>query len=58
LQYQDKNKSWRPFETSDSFGVKLDCYNTVKFKPVKTSGLRIKAKLQKDNTAGILEWKV
>ena len=37
---------------------KLDCYNTVRFKPVKTLALRLKAKLEKDNSGGILEWKV
>jgi len=58
LLYQDKNKSWKPIETTDAYGVKLDCYNTVKFKSVKTSALRIKAKLQKNNSGGILEWKV
>lgn len=58
LLYQDKNKAWKPVETTDTYGVELDKYNTVKFKPVKTSALRIKAKLQKDNSGGILEWKV
>jgi hypothetical protein len=58
LLYQDKNKKWKSVETSETFGVKLDCYNIVKFKPVETSALRIKAKLQKDNSGGILEWKV
>ena len=58
LLYQDKNKKWKPVETSHTFGVKLDCYNTVRFKPVKTSALRIQAKLQKDNSGGILEWKI
>lgn len=58
LLYQDKNKSWKPVETTDAYSVQLDKYNTVKFKPVKTSGLRIKAKLQKDSSGGILEWKV
>jgi uncharacterized protein len=58
LLYQDRNKNWKPVETPDAYGVKTDCYNTVTFKPVKTSALRIKAKLQKDNSGGILEWKV
>ena len=58
LLYLNDNKKWVPVETSDSFGLKLDCYNTVKFKPVKTMGLQIKAKLSKDNSGGILEWKV
>ncbi len=58
LQYQDKTKKWLPVETSDRYGVKMDCYNSINFKPVKTSALRIEAKLQKDNSGGILEWKV
>lgn len=58
LQYRDQNKTWKSVETADSYSVKIDGYNTIKFKPVKTSGLRIKAKLQKDNSGGILEWKV
>jgi hypothetical protein len=58
LLYQDKNKNWKPVETTDAYSVKTDCYNTVKFKPVKISALRIKAKLQKNNSGGILEWKV
>jgi len=58
LQYLDQNKKWVPVETLDSFGIKIDCYNTVKFRPVITTALRIKAKLKKDNSGGILEWKV
>lgn len=58
LLYQDTHKQWVPVETLDSYAVKTDCYNTVKFKPVTTTGLQIKAKLQKDNSGGILEWKV
>jgi len=58
LLYLDTNKKWVPVETSDSYSTKTDCYNTVKFKPVKTMGLQIKARLQKDNSGGILEWKV
>jgi len=58
LLYLDTNKKWVPVETSDSYSTKTDCYNMVKFKPVKTTGLQIKAKLQKDNSGGILEWKV
>jgi uncharacterized protein len=56
--YQDRNKNWQTVETSDSYNTKLDSYSSVKFKPIKTSALRIKVKLQKDNSGGILEWKV
>ncbi len=35
-----------------------DCYNTLYFTPVKTTGLKIVAKLQKNVSGGVLEWKV
>jgi hypothetical protein len=58
LLVQDAKKNWVPVETSENFSTELNRYNTVRFKPVKTSGLRIKARLQKDVSAGISEWKV
>ncbi len=58
LQYRNEENKWIPVQTSDSCTVKLDQYNTVTFKPVKTKGLRISAQLQKDQSGGILEWKV
>jgi len=58
LLYQAENKKWKPVETIDSYTLKTDCYNTVKFKPVKTTVLRMEVKLQKGNSGGILEWKV
>jgi hypothetical protein len=58
LLFQDKNNNWVKVETNNSYTTKLDQYNTVVFKPIKTKAIRIKAKLQKDNSGGILEWKV
>lgn len=58
LLYQSSNKKWFPVETPDNYSTEPDRYNTIRFKPVKTSALRIKVKLQKDNSGGILEWKV
>jgi len=58
LLYKDSNGKWIPVETSDAFTVELDKYNTVNFKPVKTKALRIQAQLQKEQSGGILEWKV
>ncbi len=58
LLVQDAKRNWVPVETSENYSTELNRYNTVRFKPVKTSGLRIKARLQKDASAGILEWKV
>jgi uncharacterized protein len=58
LVYLDKSRNWRPVETSDQYGLKTDCYNTVRFRQVVASAIRIRAKLQKDNSAGILEWRI
>jgi uncharacterized protein len=57
LYYQDGN-NWLEVETKDKFDTKKDCYNTVNFKPVRTKGLRIVAQLKKNESGGIIEWKV
>ena len=40
------------------YGVSKDCYNSVDFAPVKTTGLKILAKLRHGESGGVLEWKV
>ena len=57
LQYKD-GETWKDVETTENYSTKLNCYNTLQFKPVTTSGLKIVAKLQKNESGGILEWKV
>lgn len=58
LQYQDSRGIWKPVETADAYTTAADQYNTVNFKPVTTKAIRLNAKLQKDASAGILEWKI
>jgi len=58
LLYKNKAGEWTEVETSDEYGVALDQYNTVNFKPVKTTAIRIKAQLQEGESGGILEWKI
>jgi DUF1680 family protein len=58
LVVQNAKKSWVPVITSDAYGLELDTYNTVTFKPVRTNAIRMKVRLQKGNSAGILAWKV
>ena len=59
LMYQDASRGWRPVNVNGgAYGVGQDQYNTVEFEPVETTGLRLEAKLQKDFSGGILEWKV
>jgi hypothetical protein len=38
--------------------VDKDKYNSVDFKPVTTTGLKIAAQLQQGESGGIIEWKV
>ena len=55
--YKD-GEAWKPVEAADAYGLAKDQYNTVRFKPVTTRGLRLEAKLQPLWSAGIQEWKV
>lgn len=57
LEYKRGN-NWYPVENLTSYTMKLNTYNIVEFNPVRTKALRIKAKLKKDISSGILEWKV
>jgi uncharacterized protein len=56
LLYRD-GQSWKPVETSESFGVEKDRYNKLTFKPVMTDALRLEVDLQPEWSAGIQEWK-
>jgi hypothetical protein len=56
--FYNTGSGWKPVENPDAYGVKKDQYNRVSFDPVKTSALRLELRLQKDYSAGIIEWKV
>jgi hypothetical protein len=58
LLVQDAKKRWVSIITSDPYGLELNQYNPVTFQPVKTSAIRMEVNLQKNNSAGILAWKV
>jgi hypothetical protein len=55
--YRD-GEEWKPVEDAGPYGVEKDRYNTVAFKPVTTTGLRLEVVLQPEWSAGIQEWKV
>ena len=57
LYYKDGN-DWKEVEEASHYGVARDCYNSVDFKPVRTTGLKIVAQLQKGESGGVIEWKV
>ena len=58
LYYEDHDGKWQEVKNHSPYGVSKDCYNSVDFTPVKTTGLKIVAKLKQGASGGILEWKV
>ncbi len=56
LEYKDGSGAWSPVKTTATFGTAKDQFNTVRFEPVKTTGLRLEVTLQKDWSAGIQQW--
>ena len=57
LLYKDGDQ-WKPVETQDSFAVGTDKFNTVKFKPVTTIGLRVELQAQPNFSVGMQKWTV
>lgn len=56
--FYNTGSGWKPVENPDAYQAKKDQYNRVSFDPVKTSAFRLELQLQKDYSAGIIEWKV
>jgi len=57
LLFKDGDQ-WRPVEAASSYGVETDKFNSVAFKPVTTTAIRLEVELQKDVSGGILEWRL
>jgi len=57
LLYRD-GQDWKPVARADGFRVAKDCYNATQFAPVRTTALRIAARLQQGMSGGILEVRV
>jgi DUF1680 family protein len=57
VQYGSGN-AWKDVEASGAYECARDCYNSVNFAPVKTSGLRLVVQLQEGSSGGILESKI
>jgi hypothetical protein len=57
VMYKDGGE-WKPVEAAGPYGTRRNGYNSVKFKPVSTTGLRIEVQLQPGFSGGVLEWKV
>jgi len=57
ILYKDGD-AWKPVVSAGPWGVERDKYNTVAFKPVTTSGLRLEVTMQPAWSAGVEKWKV
>ena len=57
VSYRD-GSGWKPVENTAAYTNEKDRYNSISFKPVSTTGLRLEVTLQPEWTAGIQEWKV
>ena len=49
---------WKPVEPTGTYGVAKNQFNTVRFKPIATSALRLELTMQPNWSAGLQEWKV
>ncbi len=47
---------WRPVEEITPYKVTKDGWNTLKFKTIKATAIKIKVKLNKEFSSGIYEW--
>lgn len=56
--YYEANGKWSEVPEHSEYGIEKDKYNTVLFKPIVATGLRIEAQLQANQSGGIIEWKV
>jgi pectate lyase len=50
--------AWKPAEALGDYPVEPDQFNEVKFRPVETDSVKLKARLQSGISAGIQEWRV
>jgi len=55
LLYKD-GEEWKTVETSDPYAVEKDKFNTVTFKPVSTTALRVEVSAQERFSVGIQKW--
>ena len=58
LLYKTENNDWKEVETEGSYPIKKDELNTVQFKKIKTSAVKIEVQLPEEYAAGVYEWVV
>jgi hypothetical protein len=55
--YKDQDQ-WKPVPTTDAYTVSENKFDTIAFKPITTSGLRLEVQLQTNWSGGIEAWKL
>lgn len=58
IYYRDASGNWQPVENSTRYGVAKGDPNTVRFKPVKTSAVKLEVVQPEKNSAGLFEWAI
>lgn len=57
LLYLD-GTAWKPVSRASAYAIEPDRFNSVRFQPVTTRGLRIEVQLRKGFSGGIHEWRL
>jgi len=57
LLYKD-GAEWKPVESAGPFGVEKDRFNSVTFKPVTTTALRVEVTMRPSFSVGVQKWTV
>jgi hypothetical protein len=57
LLYKDGN-DWKPVAVEGAYQTARDRFNSVRFAPVTTTGLRLEVTMQPEWSAGVREWTV
>nr|WP_321454232.1 beta-L-arabinofuranosidase domain-containing protein [uncultured Carboxylicivirga sp.] len=58
IYYKDSEGKWTPVENDTEYPIKKGTLNTISFKPVKTTAVKLEVKLPDDNAAGLFEWEI
>ncbi len=57
LLYRD-GREWKEVEARAPFGLEANAFNRVDFTPVRTSAMRIEARIAPDAGVGVAEWRI
>ena len=58
VYYKDAAGNWVPVQTSDDYTIRKGVANTIEFKSVKTSALKLEIGQPKDYSCGLSEWEI